>query len=503
MKKGQYYEGVVETVDFPNKGILYVDGRRVVVKDALEGQKIRFLVSKVRKDRCEGRLVEVLERSERESEQPWCKNFGSCGGCLFQTLSYKEQLGLKERQVKSLLDTVCSNYEFLGIKESPKPWGYRNKMEFSFGDEYKDGPLALGLHKKGSFYDIVTTDDCGLVDRDFNRVLALVLSHFTELGIPYYKKLAHTGILRHLLVRRSERNGELLIALVTASGELVDAVDYNLRERLELDSLVVKLRELSLDGSIAGVLHIINDGLADVVKSDKTEILYGRDYLTEELLGLQFKITPFSFFQTNSSCAEVLYDMVRKFVGETRDKVIFDLYSGTGTIAQLLAPVAAHVVGVEIVEEAVEAARVNAKNNGLENCEFIAGDVLKVISEIEEKPDFIVLDPPREGVHPKALKKIIDYGVERMVYISCKPTSLVRDLEVFKENGYDVKMAVGVDMFPWTGNVEVVCLLSKLKSNKLKRINVELEMDELNLTVAEIKATYEEIKDYVLRQSGL
>ena len=195
--------------------------------------------------------------------------------------------------------------------------------------------------------------------------------------------------------------------------------------------------------------------------------------------------------------------MVRKFVGETRDKVIFDLYSGTGTIAQLLAPVAAHVVGVEIVEEAVEAARVNAKNNGLENCEFIAGDVLKVISEIEEKPDFIVLDPPREGVHPKALKKIIDYGVERMVYISCKPTSLVRDLEVFKENGYDVKMAVGVDMFPWTGNVEVVCLLSKLKSNKLKRINVELEMDELNLTVAEIKATYEEIKDYVLRQSGL
>ncbi len=461
MKKGQFYEGIVEVVDFPNKGVLHVDGRKVIVKDALEGQNIRFQISKVRKDRCEGRLVEVLERSKRESEQPRCKNFGSCGGCLFQTLSYKEQLGLKERQIKALLDTVCVDYEFLGIKGSPKPWGYRNKMEFSFGDEYKDGPLALGLHKKGSFYDIVTTDDCGLVDSDFNQVLSLVLSHFSELGIPYYKKLAHTGILRHLLVRRSEKNRELLIALVTTGEDSADGVESGWYGKWKLDKLVCKLRELPLNGSIAGILHMINDGLADVVKSDRIEVLYGRDYLIEELLGLQFKITPFSFFQTNSSGAEVLYDMVRKFVGETKDKVIFDLYSGTGTIAQLLAPVAAHVVGVEIVEEAVEAARVNAEHNGLGNCEFIVGDVLKVIDEIEDKPDFIVLDPPREGVHPKALKKIMEFGVERMVYISCKPTSLVRDLEMLKENGYCVEQAVGVDMFPWTGNVETICKLIK------------------------------------------
>lgn len=467
MKKGQIYEGIVEYVDFPNKGVLYIDGLKAVVKDVLEGQKIRFTVNKVRKDKCEGRLLEIIEPSSKETVLPVCKSFGSCGGCLFQTLPYEEQLRMKEKQVRGLLDSVCEEYEFLGIKGSPKPWGYRNKMEFSFGDEYKDGPLALGMHRKGSFYDIVTTDECKIVDSDFNLVLSQVLEHFEVLGTSYYKKLAHTGILRHLLVRRTEKNGELLIALVTTSEEAAERSPLSseksaaLQKLLKLDELVEKLRGLPLHGTVAGILHIINDGLADMVRSDKTVLLYGRDYLTEDLLGLSFKITPFSFFQTNSLGAEVLYDTVRGFVGETKDKVIFDLYSGTGTIAQVLAPVASKVVGVEIVEEAVEAARANAKWNGLDNCEFIAGDVLKVLDELTDKPDFIVLDPPREGIHPKALKKIIDFGLERMVYISCKPTSLVRDLEVLKESGYKVQKAAAVDMFPWTVHVETVCLLTK------------------------------------------
>lgn len=500
MKKGQIYEGTVEYTDFPNKGILHIDRVKVTVKDALEGQKIRFLVSRARGDRCEGRLLEVLKRSEKESCTPCCKSFGSCGGCLLQTLPYEEQLCLKERQLRALLDSVCiehngtdhictnhtcedhirtdcigtdrvcADYGFEGIKGSPKQWGYRNKMEFSFGDEYKDGPLALGMHKKGSFYDIITTDDCKIADNDYNLVLSLVLKHFTELGTPFYKKLAHTGILRHLLVRRSEKNGELLIALVTAGGELTagrkleeltEEVTEELKRQLRLDDLVKGIIELSLGGTVAGILHMINDGLADVVRSDKTVVLYGRDYLMEELLGMSFKITPFSFFQTNSAGAEVLYDTVREFVGETKDKVIFDLYSGTGTIAQILAPVAARVVGVEIVEEAVEAARVNAEQNGLGNCEFIAGDVLKMIDGLADKPDVIVLDPPREGVHPKALQKIIAFGVERMVYISCKPTSLVRDLAELQRCGYEVKRVCGVDMFPGTANIETVVLLSR------------------------------------------
>ena len=198
-----------------------------------------------------------------------------------------------------------------------------------------------------------------------------------------------------------------------------------------------------------------------MVQSDKTDILYGKDYITEKILGLQFQISAFSFFQTNSLGAEVLYNKAREYVGETRDKVVFDLYSGTGTIAQMLAAVAKKVIGVEIVEEAVEAARENAALNGLGNCEFIAGDVLKVIDGIEEKPDLIVLDPPRDGIHPKALEKIIDFGVDRIVYISCKPTSLARDLAVMQDRGYKVEKVCAVDQFAMTGHVETVCLLSK------------------------------------------
>ena len=206
---------------------------------------------------------------------------------------------------------------------------------------------------------------------------------------------------------------------------------------------------------------MINDGLSDVVKADSTEILYGKDYFYEEILGLRFKISPFSFFQTNSAGAEVLYEKAREYIGEIDGGIVYDLYSGTGTIAQMLSPVAKKVIGVEIIEEAVEAAKENAQLNGLHNCEFIAGDVLKVIDSIEEKPDYIVLDPPRDGINPKALEKIIRYNVPQMVYISCKPTSLARDLEVLQARGYEVKKICCVDMFPSTFHVETVCLLSR------------------------------------------
>ena len=261
------------------------------------------------------------------------------------------------------------------------------------------------------------------------------------------------------------------------------------------------LLALPLDGRIAGILHTRNDGVADIVKDEGTRVLYGQDCFYEELLGLRFKITPFSFFQTNSLGAEVLYETVREYIGDTKDKVIFDLYSGTGTIAQILAPVADRVVGVEIVEEAVEAAKENAGLNGLDNCMFWAGDVLKVIDCLPQFPDLIVLDPPRDGVNPRALEKIIGFGVEKMVYIACKPTSLARDLEMLQGRGYRVERIACVDLFPGTYHVETVCLLSKLHSEK--HIEVELQMDELDLTAAESKATYEEIKDYVLEHTGL
>ncbi len=464
MKKGEIYEAVVEKIEFPNKGILHVEEEKVIVKNAIPGQKVRFVINKKRNGKCEGRLLEVLEASPLERSEDACPHFGVCGGCLYQSLPYKEQLKIKEEQIKALLDSVCKSYEFEGIKGSPISDGYRNKMEFSFGDEYKGGPLALGMHKRGSFYDIVNTPQCQIVHEDFRKILTATLEYFTEKGMGYYRKLQHEGYLRHLLVRRAVKTGEILVALVTSGQTGAAGMPESLEaEKVLLEEWKETLLSLKMEGSFAGILHIRNDTLADVVQSDETTVLYGKGYFYEELLGLKFQITPFSFFQTNSLGAEVLYETARGYVGETKDKVVFDLYSGTGTISQIIAPVAKKVVGVEIVEEAVGAAKENAEANGLHNCEFIAGDVLKVIDEITEKPDLIILDPPRDGIHPKALDRIINFGVDYLVYISCKPTSLVRDLVILQERGYKLERAVAVDMFPATANCETIAKLVRIK----------------------------------------
>lgn len=517
MKKGQLYEGTIETIEFPNKGILtYKEEDReykVVIKGTLPGQKVRFQLSKKHSGKCEGRLVEVLEPSGLEDREPLCPHYAVCGGCSYQNMNYETQLKLKGDMVKHIIDQVCSDYEYEGILGSPMEVGYRNKMEFSFGDEYKDGPLALGLHKKGSFYDIVTVDECQIVQSDYNMILRIVLDFFKDRDIPYYHKMRHTGYLRHLVVRRAIKTGEILIHLVTTSTYAECGESKKISEEELLGQLKEKLLAADYFGSVAGILHTYNDSLADVVQSDRTDVLYGRDYITEKILGLEFKISAFSFFQTNSLGAEVLYSKAREYVGETKDKVVFDLYSGTGTIAQMLAAVAKKVIGVEIVEEAVEAAKQNAALNGLENCEFIAGDVLKVIDEIEEKPDLIVIDPPRDGIHPKALEKIIDFGVDKLVYISCKPTSLARDLVILQERGYKVDRVCAIDQFPMTVHVETVVLLSHKKPDSVINVKVEFGEGEGKIPLDNIekraesykpkeRVTYKMIKEYIEEKYG-
>lgn len=456
MKKGVEYTGKVVGFSFPNKGKVDCgeDGM-ATVKGTLPGQKVKFVVSKKRSGNSIGRLKEIVEKSEIEDMEPACPHFEFCGGCSYQTLSYVNQLKLKEGMVKDILDNVIvGDYQFEGILGSPVQWGYRNKMEFSFGDEVKDGPLALGMHKRNSFHDIVTVNQCQIIDEDYRKVLDCVLAYCKEKELPFYKKLKHEGYLRHMLVRRTTVTKQMLVAVVTTS-------DKEWETKAQWEELSERLQQLDLEAKLCGVLHIINDGLADVVQSDESRVLFGEEYIYEELLGLRFKISVFSFFQTNSLGAEVLYSKAREYIGDTKDMTVFDLYSGTGTIAQIIAPVARKVVGVEIVEEAVDAAKKNAELNGLHNCKFIAGDVLKVIDEIEDKPDMIILDPPRDGIHPKALQKIIDFGVDRIVYISCKPTSLARDLELLQAQGYQVEKGCAVDMFPGTVHVETVILLSR------------------------------------------
>lgn len=459
MKRREVLEGLVERVDYPNKGILTAEGRKVTVKNTIPGQKIRFRVLRTREGDAAGNLVEVLEKSPLETCPKACAIYPACGGCLYQQVPYDRQLALKEDQVRRLLEPYFDDDTvFEGIKASPHAFAYRNKMEFSFGNEVKDGPMTLGMHRRASTYDVLTADTCQLVHEDLRKVLRLTLDYCTARGLTPYNKISHTGFMRYLLLRRAEMTGEILICLVTTTENDHDFAAW-----------ADEIKGLELEGCLAGILHACCDGYADNVAADSYRILEGRDWITEKLLGLEFKISLFSFFQTNSAGAEVLYRTVRDYVGEDRNQVLYDLYCGTGTIAQLMADRAGRVYGIELVEEAVAAAEENAARNGIDNCTFLAGDVLKMLGDIKEKPDFIILDPPREGIVPKALSQIIAYGVPRMVYVSCKASSLARDLQTLTRFGYRVERCTLVDMFPHTQHVETVVLLSR-KNRHIHRI---------------------------------
>lgn len=264
MKKGQIFEGRIEEVEFPNKGIVVTeDGTSVIVKNGVPGQKVQIVVNKIRKGIAEGRILSVIEKSQKEIE-PACRHFGECGGCIYQNLPYDEQLKMKEFQIRKMMgEAVKGEYEWEGIKGSPAKEEYRNKMEFTFGDAYKDGPMALGMHKRGSFHDIVSVPDCKIVDEDYRKILTTALDLAKESGFSHYHRMKHTGFYRHLLVRKAEKTGEILIDLVTTT-----------EHEIEKDAWVSRLLKLELEGRIVGILHTKNDSLADVVKDEGTELLY-------------------------------------------------------------------------------------------------------------------------------------------------------------------------------------------------------------------------------------
>jgi 23S rRNA (uracil-5-)-methyltransferase RumA len=382
-----------------------------------------------------------------------CRDSNFCGGCVYQGVAYEEQLSNKAGEVKGLLDKKDIKYgELLPIEPAPDRFCYRNKMEYTFGDMVKDGPTTLGMHRKKSFMSIITVDECQLVHDDFNKVLRGVLEFVNERGYSKYHKKTHKGLMRHLIVRRGVRTGELLVNIVTSSEEGFDE-----------EAFVKMINELPLENKVVGILRTINDRLADAVYCDELRVLFGRDYYMEEILGLKFKVSAFSFFQTNVDAVEKLYTYALDLIDDFENKKVFDLYCGTGTITQTLAKKAGKVIGVEIVEEAVEAARANAELNGLTNCEFIAGDCFKVLETVEEKPEVIVVDPPRVGISNDALDKIIGYGVDQIVYISCNPKTLVNNLYYMQYYGYRVKSIKPFDNFPGTKHTEAVALLEKVK----------------------------------------
>jgi len=380
--------------------------------------------------------------------QNTCEHFGRCGGCTYLDIPYPEELAIKEQHLRDTLGEY--SHFFQKLHPAPTQSGYRNKMELAFGDDGKDGNLALGMRKKRSFYEVATPTDCVLITDDLKKIIRHVLEYFQNSGEAFYHRKRHIGSLRHLVLRRGEFTGEILLNLSTTSTLATP-----------LQPLIDGLLALPLDSKIVGFLHSVNDGVADVVKNENINLLYGRDYYNEEICGLKFKVSAFSFFQTNSAGAEVLYGLVKDYAASNDNNLAYDLYCGTGTIAQILSPNFNKIIGIELVEDAIKAAKANAELNGITNCDFYAGDVLDVVKNFTEKPDVVIVDPPRDGLHPKAVPHILALNTPLLVYVACKPQSLTRDLVLLEQAGYKVEKIEGVDMFPRTQHVEAVALLRR------------------------------------------
>lgn len=451
LKRNEVIELKIEYNKYPNVGVGQYNGKKIHVKNAIEGQQVMARYKKSKGGRAEAKLMEVLERSPLEQDS-FCEHFDLCGGCMLQTLNYEDQKLLKKRMVQNLFDEAGLEIDFETVKSSPEIFEYRNKMEFSFGDAVKGGPLTLGMHRKGRHNDVVTVDHCHLADEDYRAILKNVLDFFVDSEYPKYNKHTQEGFMKHLVVRKAKKTGEIMVALSATTQYTFDGTAF-----------VEMLRKIPFQGSLVSVLYVKNDGLGDVVSGD-VEVLYGRDHIFDEIHGLKFKITLYSFFQTNTLGAEMLYEEALSLIPQIEGKVCFDLFSGTGTIGQIMAQSASKVIGIEIVADAVKAANENAHMNGLENCTFLCGDVFKVLETVTEKPDVIVVDPPRAGIGEKTVEKVASYQIPEIVYISCNPKTLLEDLIVFRRQGYHVSRAMLLDTFPWTGHVEAVVLMSREKS---------------------------------------
>lgn len=432
---------------FPGIGVGYQEGQEMHAKHTFPGQVIRG--RHLKNKHGIGQLM-VLGKAEKApwEVQPYCVHYEKCGGCMSQEVPYDMQVALKEREVLDMIEEAQIPIgRYHGIKGSKEQYHYRNKMEFTFGDEYKEGPLCLGLHLKGRKNSILTTDKCQLVSEDFNRLLRCTLDHFDRTDLAYYWTMSHQGTLRNLIIREGKRTGELMAILVTATDE-----------RLDLKAWLKDLLTLELTGKLQSVWHMTNDSLQDAVVADKLDLIHGEAFITEELCGLTFKVSPMSFFQTNTDSAERLYEQVLEFAGDLSDKEVFDLYCGTGTIGNILAKQAKHVTGVEIIEEAAEMAQENALINGISNATFVPGDVKDVIAGLKKSPDLIVLDPPRGGIHPKALEYAMAFQAKEIIYVSCNPRTMVQDIQ--KMEGYEVTDLILMDNYPNTSHVEAIVLMS-------------------------------------------
>ena len=472
------------------EGIGKADGFTVFVKDAVIGDTVTAKIMKAKKNYGYGRLMEILKPSPYRVE-PICPSARQCGGCQLQAVFYEEQKAFKEKKLRGHLERIG------GFKELPmepligmdEPYHYRNKAQFPVGRN-KEGRIVTGFYA-GRTHAIIENRDCALGIPQNKEVLDRVIAHMEKYNIAPYDEMTGKGLVRHIFVRYGLFTGELMVCLIINGQDLPHQKE-----------LVEKLDEIP---GMTSISLNINKKRNNVILGDKVKTIWGKEYITDKIGDISYEISPLSFFQVNPHQTWKLYSKALEYADLHGEETVWDLYCGIGTISLFLAQKAKFVRGVEIVSAAIEDARRNARLNEIDNVEFFVGKAEEVLPREYEKngvyADVIVVDPPRKGCDEMLLKTILKMQPKRVVYVSCDSATLARDLRFLCDNGYELKKVCGVDQFPQTVHVETVCLLSKLHSDH--HIEVELEMDELDLTAAESKATYEEIKDYVLKQSGL
>lgn len=484
LEKGSIYTAVIDGYSSEGLGIARVNGAVVFVPHAVRGEEIDLRITKVMKTSCAGEIVKIHNPSPERME-PECPYAGKCGGCAYRHLTYPEELWAKRQRVQDALTRIggldLTVEEILGAKN---PEHYRNKSQYPVGADGSIGFFQARTHK------VVPIRRCLIQTEAADRTAQAVGEWMRRYKISAYDETTGKGLVRHVCVRVN-RKGESLCCVVVNGNKVP-------REP-ELAAYVTAAVPHTV-----GVLLNSNTRRGNVVLGDKYRTLFGRNYLMDTLCGLEFKLSMPSFYQVNRDQAEVLYGKALEFAGLTGNETVLDLYCGIGTITLCLAKAAKRVIGAEIVPPAIRDAKENALRNHIENAEFFCGDAADIAAKLESdglRPDVVTVDPPRKGLAPEVIASVAAMGPEKVVYVSCDPATLGRDVKIFREFGYEAKRAAAVDMFPGTAHVETVCLLSKLKSTQ--HIEVELDMDELDLTDAEKKATYQEIKDYVLEHSGL
>ena len=471
------------------EGVGKADGFTVFVHGALPGEKVSVKLFQVKKSYASGRILNILEESPQRVK-PQCAFYEKCGGCQLQHLNYEGQLNVKRQQVKDAIERIghITGCEVLPVLGMENPWHYRNKMQFPAAKT--EGKIQIGCYAALT-HNVINIDDCLIQKQANNKIMQVVRQWMQQFNISAYDETTGKGVVRHVMGRAGAKTCEVMAVIVTACYDIPHAGELVTMLKTEVDGL-------------KSIVQNINKKRTNIIMGAKNRVLYGKSTIKDRLGNLKFNISPLSFFQVNSAQTEKLYATALDFAALSGKETVIDCYCGTGTISLYLAQKARKVYGIEIVEPAIKDANENAKANNIANAEFICGDAaveMPALLKSGVKPDTVLLDPPRAGCDKKVLAAIAGVKPEKIVYVSCNPASLARDMAFLTENGYKAVKAQPVDMFPMTSHIETVCLLSKLQSKE--HIEIEVKMDELDLTAAEKKATYEEIKAYVLEHNGL